>query len=319
MTPLGVGNDYGGSLRWPAQCCGITSLKPSRGRLAEASSTSPGDPTLTLQMFAVDGPMARRVEDLRVALKAMSGADARDPGWVPAPLEGPPPARPIRVAVTSDPGGSGVHPDVADGVRKAARALDDAGYEVEEVEPPAIEEAAALWLRLVAAEIRLALWPPIREIVSAGASGFMEPFLSKVPESTFEGYMGGFVERNRIARAWSLFFERYPLVLGPVSTEPPFPVGLDLEGADASWNIFRSMRLVVLVNLLGLPAAAAPVGVANGLPQGVQIIGSPYREDLCLDAAQGIEDRLGTFTPIDPAPTAPIRGSTQSRSFAFTS
>jgi amidase len=302
MIPLGNGNDYGGSLRWPAQCCGITSIRPSRGRVAQASSTSPGDPPLTLQMFAVEGPMARRVEDVRLALEAMSGPDPRDPSWAPAPLEGPAPARPVRVAFTADPGGTGVHPDVADGVRKAARALEQAGYAVEEVEPPAVEEAASLWNLLVTAELRMMVWPSIRDMVSAGAASFMEPFLADAPECTFEQYMSGFAERNRIAREWSLFFERYPLVLGPVSTDPPFLVGLDLEGAEASSRIFRSMRLVVLVNLLGLPAAAVPVGVANGLPLGVQIAGSMYREDLCLDAANAIEEQLGTFTPIEPFP-----------------
>jgi amidase len=60
------------------------------------------------------------------------------------------------------------------------------------------------------------------------------------------------------------------------------------------------MRLVVAVNLLGLPAAVVPVGAANGLPQGVQIIGALYREDLCLDAAEAIESALGVLTPIDP-------------------
>ncbi|MEE8508718.1 MAG: amidase family protein, partial [Myxococcota bacterium] len=58
--------------------------------------------------------------------------------------------------------------------------------------------------------------------------------------------------------------------------------------------------LVTTVNLLGLPAAAVPVGVVDGLPQGVQIIGDRYREDLCLDAAEAIETRLGAVTPIDP-------------------
>ena len=60
------------------------------------------------------------------------------------------------------------------------------------------------------------------------------------------------------------------------------------------------MRLVLLVNLLGLPAASVPVGVDDGLPQGVQIIGDRYRESRCLDAAQAIEERVGTITPIDP-------------------
>ena len=63
----------------------------------------------------------------------------------------------------------------------------------------------------------------------------------------------------------------------------------------------RTMRMAMAVNLLGLPAVAVPVGVAEGLPQAVQVIGPAFREDLCLDAAQAIEDRLGILTPIDPA------------------
>lgn len=60
------------------------------------------------------------------------------------------------------------------------------------------------------------------------------------------------------------------------------------------------MRMALAVNALGLPAVALPVGVAEGLPQVVQVIGPRYREDLCLDAAAAIEDRLGSITPIDP-------------------
>jgi amidase len=60
------------------------------------------------------------------------------------------------------------------------------------------------------------------------------------------------------------------------------------------------MRMAMAVNALGLPAIAVPVGTADGLPLAVQVIGPAYREDLVLDAAQAIEDRLGIFTPIDP-------------------
>ena len=118
--------------------------------------------------------------------------------------------------------------------------------------------------------------------------------------SAFRNTSPDFAELNGLARQYSQFFERYPLILGPVSTEPPFTVGKDLASADDVWTIFRSMRLVVTVNLLGLPSAAVPVGVANGLPQGVQVMGSMFREDLCLDAAEAIEGALGVLTPIDP-------------------
>ena len=62
----------------------------------------------------------------------------------------------------------------------------------------------------------------------------------------------------------------------------------------------RTMRMAMAVNALGLPAVAVPVGVAHGIPQAVQVIGPRYREDLCLDAAQAVEERLGILTPIDP-------------------
>jgi amidase len=52
--------------------------------------------------------------------------------------------------------------------------------------------------------------------------------------------------------------------------------------------------------VLGLPAAAVPVGLAGGLPQGVQLIGPRWGEDLCLDAAATVEAAAGTLTPIDP-------------------
>ena len=56
--------------------------------------------------------------------------------------------------------------------------------------------------------------------------------------------------------------------------------------------------MTMTANALGLPAAAVPVGVRDGLPQVGQVIGPRYREDLCLDDA-ALEDRLGSLTPID--------------------
>jgi amidase len=65
-------------------------------------------------------------------------------------------------------------------------------------------------------------------------------------------------------------------------------------------EIMRGMRMAVAINALSLPAVALPVGVADGLPQSVQVIGPRFREDLCLDAAAAIEERAGIITPIDP-------------------
>src|SRR5439155_2029018 len=119
MTALGVGNDLGGSLRWPAQCNGISSLKPTLGRIPSASAIEPVDPPISIQLMAVQGPMARRVADLRLALEAMSRPSPRDPWYVPAPLAGEPPPQPVRVALVVDPAGQGVSEQVAGGVRRA--------------------------------------------------------------------------------------------------------------------------------------------------------------------------------------------------------
>src|SRR6266511_3544676 len=139
MTPLGLGNDGLGSLRWPAQCCGISVLKPTQGRIPHATTVEPVDAPIGVQLTAVEGPMARRVADLRAAFEVLAGPTWRDPWTVSAPIRGPEPAKPLRVALVVDPAGQGTAKQVQEGVRKADRALGDAGYAVEEVEPPSIE------------------------------------------------------------------------------------------------------------------------------------------------------------------------------------
>jgi amidase len=300
MTPLGLGNDYGGSLRWPSQCCGTAAIRPTLGRVAAHSALAPAEAPLTIQLFAVQGPMARHARDLRLGLAAMSGPDARDPWWTPAPLAARALDRRRRVAVTSDPGGAGVDPAVAAGLQQAARALAQAGYEVVEADPPAVADASNLWLYLVGAELRTLMVPAMRPLLGADAQKFLDLVLAPIPVADLAGYMGALAARNTHARNWSQFFEQYDLVLGPVSTMQPFEVGFDLTGSDSTMQIATSLRLVVTCNLLGLPAAVVPVGVADGLPQAVQIIGWRYQEAICLDAAEAIEAALGIVTPIDP-------------------
>ena len=108
-----------------------------------------------------------------------------------------------------------------------------------------------------------------------------------------------FMTRSSIARAWGEFQEQHPLIVAPIYTDVPFAADSDLDDGAVARTI-RGMRMATAVNALGLPAVAVPVGIADGLPQVVQIIGSRYREDLCLDAAATIEDALGVITPIDP-------------------
>ncbi len=291
MSCLGLGNDIGGSLRIPAQCNGIASLKPTLGRIASAT----GGP-MSGQLMAVDGPMARRVADLRTAYELLGRYHRSDPWSMPVPLDLEQPPAPVKVALVPEPGGGSTHPDVAAGVRAAGAALEAAGYAVEEVEPPMTAEARRAWEVFLGHELNTAR-PALEEIMSPDAFDFLVRSLDMFGVESPAEYQAMYVERHAIASAWQEFQEDYPLMVGPIMTQPPFVVGYDLREPG---DVLDQMRFEVALNLLGLPAVCVPTGVANGLPQVVEVIGGRYREGLCLEAGQAIEDALGIITPIDP-------------------
>lgn len=296
MSPLGLGNDTGGSLRWPAQCCGITTLKPTLGRIPHASSIEPADPPISSQLMGVDGPLARRVADLRTGVEVMAGVNWRDPWTVPAPLRGP--AVPMRAAIVLDPAGLGAAPQVQEGIRNAAAALEDAGYGVDEIEPPSIAAAAKTALDMLNPDWHV-WWEFMSSTADPDTKRFMSALLEAVGEPDPLTTILSFMTRESLLRAWGEFQEGHPLIVAPVFTDAPFEVGKDMTARGVA-DIHRGMRMALAVSALGLPAVALPVGIAEGLPQAVQVIGPRYREDLCLDAAEAIEDRLGVITPIDP-------------------
>jgi amidase len=296
---LGLGNDGLGSLRWPAQCCGICVLKPTLGRIPDATTAGPQDAPIGFQLTDVQGPMARRVADLRAAFEVLAGPSWRDPWSVPVPLRGPAPAKPIRVALVVDPAGHGTVTQVQDGVRKAARALEDVGYAVEEVEPPSIDAAAKTALDMLNTPDYRAGWQMMSHMWPADTNRFLSAFYEVAGNPDPVTAMQCFMTRQSLLRAWGEFQETHPLIVAPIYTGIPFEAGTDLDDGRVAETI-RGMRMAIAVNALGLPAVALPVGIGDDLPQAVQVIGPRYREDLCLDAAAAIEERVGIITPIDP-------------------
>ena len=303
MTPLGLGNDLGGSLRIPSQMCGITAIKPTRGRVAEGAVTEPTVQPISIQATMVAGPMARRVADLRLALEILSAPDARDPRWVPAPLQGPALAGRIKVAVVRDPLGAGIDPHVRAGIDRAANWLADAGYEIVEAEPPQIGEATHAWVEAIYADVNT-IWPGMEPVAGAGVRAFIEALRATGVFKPVDqaAQLAAWESVYQLGAAWGQFLQDHPIVLSPVSCERAWLVGDDISRVA---EIATAMRMVVPVNILGLPAVAVPVGADEGLPQGVQLIGAKFREDLLLDAAQSIEDRAPVLTPIQPRVAVP--------------
>ena len=302
MSPIGLGNDIGGSLRNPANACGIASIRPSAGRVPDAGYVPAEDRLLAVQLMQVQGPMARRVADVRLGLRVLMGAHPRDPWSLDAPFEGPPLARPIRVAVLPEPPGGNTDPKVAAVVRRAGQALADAGFAVEEACPPRYEDAVNCWTRLILGDFGSVLGM-LTPMMSAEATTFLNNFNEGVPPiADVAAWSQLMIERDGIARAWSTFMADRPLVLSPTWTQLPFEHGFDSATPAGTAATKELMRPVVPANLLGLPSACVPAGrdEATGLPIGVLITGRRLREDLCLEAAEAIEARLGLATPIDP-------------------
>ncbi|BBK29890.1 amidase [Stella humosa] len=305
IGPISQGNDIAGSIRYPAYCNGVTGIRPTFGRVPSFNGTAKGTRPISSQLMAVNGPLARRIRDLRVAFQALSAGDPRDPRWVGVPFAGPPVTRPIRVAMVVDPAGLGVHPAVADGIRRAGQVLADAGYVVEEVEPPRFGEAAQLWAAIGNDDVMAQLAPPAEQYGDQGIKTSVKLWMAQGQAETdpavrFAAFRQALATREKILGEWQMFFEDRPIVLAPVSAEPPYPHDADLIGVEAMGRMFTAQRAQLAVSVLGLPGVSVPVGLHDGIPIGVQVVAGRYREDLCLDAAEIIEARCGLSTPIDP-------------------
>ena len=306
ITPLSHGNDIAGSIRYPAYACGLAGLRPSFGRVPAFNPGSTGERSMSSQFLSVQGPLARTVRDLRLGLAAMAARDVRDPWWVDAPLEGPPLPRPLRVAVVTSPdalGGARLHPSVADALERAAGWLAEAGYEIVDTATPGFTRAMELWFAMQMPEIRVFLWPAIEQFGDLGIRRAMRLMLDAHPAEDGVPYMKALAERARVVRQWQQFFERVPLVLAPVCSQPVYTRGFDVQSVERTAEFWRECATLTAVPVLGVPALAVPTGVVDGLPMGVQILAARFREDLCLAAGEAIEARAGMATrlPIDIA------------------
>jgi amidase len=304
MVPISHGNDIGGSVRYPAYACGLVGLRPTVGRVAGLYGPRGVDPALSVQSMLVQGPLARSVADVRLALRGMTDADPRDPFHVPGAPAAPATGSPGRVGLLRHHGVATPTAAVDAALDQAAESLRDAGYVVEEVDLPLLAEAYRLWYLLCMEEFRQ-IMPLVEQVGDEGMKKAAEGYYAVSSEwwgqqPTLADYMNGYARRGTLIRMLAEFMVRYPTVLLPVSAEQAFEQDADIASVESMRRVMAAQASMMAIPVLGFPAVSVPTGVADGLPVGVQLLGRRFDEDGILDAAEAIEARAGTFTPIDP-------------------
>ena len=227
--------------------------------------------------------------DARLALQVMSQGTPLDPQWVPAPLEYPNSRQPTRVAVFRSWLHSPVDPAASAAVDQAAAWLQAAGYTVEEAEPPHFAEVSAMQFQMVMNDMRRAGEPFMREHGDDALRQALSHYMATQPVWDRDQYLEALTRRLNIARDWAVFFERYPVLLMPNSWERQFPVDDDLRSPERTAQILLAQAPMLSTATLGLPGLSVPTGLVDGLPVGVQLVATKFREDRLLAAGEVIE------------------------------
>ena len=287
-SPLDIGSDTGGSIRVPSHFCGIAGIKPTAGRVSRAGHII--DYVGAAQSLTHIGPLARRVDDLALALSIIAGPDGIDPHLVPAPLgdHRMVAMRGLRVGYFTNLGALRPTDETASAVERVVRSLEKAGCGLHPFLIPAADDIYATYTGL--------LW-------SDGGAGIgrilarwgttESPLFDRIKAATTEpgGDVTARFERWDRWRSEMLhLFGDLDVLICPVYVGPAPEHGTFARPSAAYTQAF---------DLTGWPSSVIRAGTSpEGLPIGVQCVAHPWREDVSLAVARHLEAPPGTW----PAP-----------------
>ncbi len=299
MLPFADGSDLGGSLRNPTNFCNVVGFRPSVGRVPSWPNEAGWN------SFAVDGPIARTVDDTALLLSVLAGPDLRSPICLPESgavfqqslernLKG------IRIAWSADLGGLPVDSRVTETLEAQREVFEDLGCIVEEGFPD-FTDADEIFktFRAWYFELKLAsLLPEHREKMKETVIWNIESGMK------LSGPELGRAEVKRTALFHRVreFMQNYDFLALPVSQVPPFPLeqeyvseinGMKME-TYLDW-----MRSCYYITVTGQPAISVPSGFTDdGLPVGLQLVGRPQDDLGVLQLAYAFEKATGFYKKV---------------------
>lgn len=307
----GMGSDGGGSIRFPAHCCGIAGLKPTPGRIPATGHVPliehPGG------LLGVVGPMARTAEDVKALFHVLAQYDIADPFSTPMPLRAvdlePFKKKELKIGVMPGWPDVPVEPAIANVVSRAASVLSDLGFAAEEFATRGINRAPNVWWfffgRIHARVTKAALAGKEDQLHWTGTELLTQALAE--PEPDVKEVLEQFAIRDRMRTTLLEQMETHPVLLLPACGVAAFP------HRSRRWptpkkeiGLFEAMMPLTPFNLLGLPGLVIPFGVnEHGLPCGIQLVGRPYEEEILLEIAVELEAARGSF-PTPPGVSSPI-------------
>lgn len=291
FTSFEVGTDIGGSVRIPAHCCGVFSLKPSFGVIPQRgylSHVGGGTTDVDINVF---GPIVRSADDLDLLLGVLAGPEPeRAAGWkLELPESDARTVSDFRIGTWLDDPASPIESEYAGMLRAAADRIADAGGRVDDDRPPVeFAQQRELFVRM----IMPAMAPSLPEERADASSG------------SHLAWLRAEEDRAALRRTWAEWFVGHDLLLLPVVTVPAFPHDHDPDMWNRTIEIDGQSRPLVstidwlgLIGIVGLPSAVVPIGrTAAGLPVGMQIV-APYLHDRrAVRAAQLVAEVFGGYT-----------------------